>query len=183
MPLPKPVLLKYKNPVFVETGTLFGEAVKLALDCGFKEIYSIDIEKSIIDDHKKTFSNKPNVHFYCGSSNVLLNGILRGIHERVTFWLDAHPPGNILTLDNTPILGELHAIEFFIRQITDAQLPTIMLDDMRLFSKEDRAAVENILRRMYDGVLLYEDTHIAAKDIMVYKPHNSSDLEAPNAVY
>ena len=38
--LSKDVLSKYKNDIFVETGTLWGEAIDIALELGFKKIYS-----------------------------------------------------------------------------------------------------------------------------------------------
>ena len=34
--LSKSVLSKYKNDIFVETGTLWGEEIEGAIECGFK---------------------------------------------------------------------------------------------------------------------------------------------------
>ena len=36
-------LKKYKNSVFLETGTYQGDGIKKALEAGFEKIYSIEI--------------------------------------------------------------------------------------------------------------------------------------------
>ena len=168
MPLPKAVLAKYKNDVFVETGTLYGEAIRMALDAGFKHVYSIDIDSIRISSLRPAMAGSP-VSLYSGSSADILPAILPEIAGRITFWLDAHPAGNVLTLENTPVKGELAAIEAYMSRTPVDQYPTIMLDDMRLFTQEAR---DYIVGRLgcWPGLVSYEDTHIASADIMVYKP-------------
>ena len=56
MPINKDVLVKYiNNDIFIETGTLKGKGVKVALNCGFKKIYSIENDylsfKKVSDKH------------------------------------------------------------------------------------------------------------------------------------
>lgn len=169
MPIPKSVLEKYKNEVFVETGTLNGEGVQAALDCGFREVHSIDIDKSLVDAQIKKYAGQPDRHFYAGSSATLLPGILKDIQGRITFWLDAHADG-ALTLKNTPVLGELKAIDDYICCLTHPDYyPTIMVDDMRLFSAEDKAEMTRLLGR-YPGIVTVEDTVVAPRDVLVYIP-------------
>ena len=172
MPLPKEVLLKYRNDVFIETGTLHAEATRLAIECGFSVVHSMDIDANLIAGHKtaQAASGKFNVHFYAGSSADLLPAILKNVSGRITFWLDAHPPGNVLDLQNTPVVGELEAIRDYARNLPREQLPTVMLDDMRLFTDQAKLVIAETLRAAWAGELSFEDTHIASKDIMVYRP-------------
>jgi len=168
MPIPKSVLSKYKNEVFVETGTLSGEGIVAALACGFKEIHSIDINQGYINAEMHRCTENNGVHLYCGSSDTLLPTILNKIVGRITFWLDAHPDG-LLTLKNTPVLGELQAIDYHMSISEPSEYPTVMLDDMRLFSHEDKQQIESLLKR-WPGTVVFEDTLVAPKDVMVYVP-------------
>lgn len=168
MPLPKDVLMKYRNDVFVETGTLNGEAVRLALECGFQAVYTVDIDDIRIASLRPAMKGAP-VTLYAGSSASVLPVILPKIKGRITFWLDAHPPGNVLTLENTPVKGELEAISAYMTTLPLNMYPTIMLDDMRLFTQEAKDYMALLLGN-WPGVVSYEDTHIASKDIMVYRP-------------
>ena len=172
MPLPKTVLSKYKNDVFVETGTLNGEAVRLALDCEFKAVHSIDIDKIRIETLRPAMRGAP-VTLYAGSSADVLGTILKRINGRITFWLDAHPPGNVLDLVNTPVAAELEAIRNYVHTLPTTMLPTVMLDDMRLFTVGAKEVIVETLKASWRGELLYEDTNIATNDIMVYKPVQS----------
>ena len=56
--LSKSVLGKYKNNVFVETGTLWGEAVEVAIECGFKKIYSMEIDPEKAKFNKNKFKKE-----------------------------------------------------------------------------------------------------------------------------
>ena len=56
--LSKSVLSKYKNDIFVETGTLWGEAVEVAIECGFKKIYTVDIDPKKVEYSRKNFLKK-----------------------------------------------------------------------------------------------------------------------------
>ena len=56
--LSKSVLSKYKNDIFVETGTLWGEAIEVAIECGFKKIYSMEIDPEKIKFNKKKFKKE-----------------------------------------------------------------------------------------------------------------------------
>lgn len=170
MPMPKTVLEKYKNEVFVETGTLYGEAVKLAHDVGFKEVHSIDIDAGLIANQNRDHAGQPGMHFYCGSSGTLLPGILKGIKGRTTFWLDAHPPGLELKLSDTPLVQELQAITEYARGLDASCRPTVLIDDMRIFTPADRKILEDTLKAMYPGEIFHEDSHIATADILGYRP-------------
>lgn len=170
MPLPKPVLMKYANEVFVETGTLYGEAVRIALDCGFKQVHSVDIDKTLADAQRNNYGSKANMHFYAGSSGDLLPIILPKITGRITFWLDAHPPGMPLLMSATPLMAEIAAIKVHTEKLSGDSLPIILIDDMRIFSTEDKDKLREAIAACFKGAFSFEDNGVAPDDILVYKP-------------
>jgi len=126
--LQKSVLDKYRNPVFVETGSFEGGGIALALECGFARVYSIEIANRYYHMCQSKFGSNPKVKVYHGDSAQALPVILKEINAQITFWIDAHLP-----LDgakspggwrNCPTMMELKAI---------AQHPikthTILIDD------------------------------------------------------
>ena len=56
--LSKDVLSKYKNDIFVETGTLWGEAIDIALELGFKKIYSMEIDPEKVKSNRDKFKKE-----------------------------------------------------------------------------------------------------------------------------
>ena len=56
--LSKSVLSKYKNDIFVETGTLWGEAVEVAIECGFKKIYTVEIDPDKVKFSQQKFAKE-----------------------------------------------------------------------------------------------------------------------------
>ena len=56
--LSKSVLSKYTNDIFVETGTLWGEAVEVAIECGFKKIYTVEIDPDKVKFSQKKFAKE-----------------------------------------------------------------------------------------------------------------------------
>lgn len=85
--LPKAVLERYLNPVFVETGTGGGGTMVLAADCGFSSLYTIDVRQECLNEAKRLV---PSCVAVCGDSRVVLAEVLSSITQSVTFWLDAH---------------------------------------------------------------------------------------------
>ena len=81
-------LYKYINPVFVETGTYFGEGVAAALEAKFKEIHSIEISPSIHATVSELFEAHDNVHIVCGDSTKVLWDVIKDIQDKITFlWI------------------------------------------------------------------------------------------------
>lgn len=70
-------LTKYRNPVFVETGTHIGNGVRKALKCGFNEIYSIEIDHDRFLKCTKMFENNDNVTIIYGDSAIELPKLLK----------------------------------------------------------------------------------------------------------
>lgn len=127
--LSKYVLSKYKNNIFIETGTLHGDGVKLALDCGFSKIYSIEIDDDLVEFNLRQFHDQQDrIQIIHGDSFEVLKTLLKTINEPATFWLDGHWDSGPLGMYNCPLLHELDVI--YQHHIKSHSL---LIDDRRLF--------------------------------------------------
>ncbi len=108
----KELFQKYLNPVFIETGTYYGDGVREALLAGFETIYSIELSKELWEYCLNRYKDYPNVHLVFGDSHLVLDELLNKINEPVTFWLDGHYAGEGTTMGQfeSPLLQELEAI-------------------------------------------------------------------------
>jgi hypothetical protein len=86
----KKIFSKYLNPVFIETGSCDGDGIQLAIDAGFKTIYSIELAPEHYNHCVERFKHNPNVNLIFGDSRIVLSDLLSNINEPITFWLDAH---------------------------------------------------------------------------------------------
>ena len=102
------VFKKYKNrcKTFVETGTHEGTSIESALELGFKELYSVEINRWRAEYCKEKFEDYENVHLSQGWSTDFLRELLPTINERCLFWLDAHDEGG-----GAPTFEELDIIK------------------------------------------------------------------------
>jgi len=159
------VLLKYSNPVFIETGTLNGDGVRVALSCGFKRIYSIDINPEIVSRNQTQFLDYgERVQIIHGDSFEVLQTLLPTMQEPITFWLDGHWDGGPEGQYRCPLLHELDVI---------AQHPikthTLLIDDRRLFGDAShqwgREVTEDAVREKILAInpqyqIIYEPGHV-----------------------
>jgi hypothetical protein len=126
---------KGNHTVFCETGSYRGSGIQLALDAGFKNIISIDIDPANIDFCMNRFdlyrgidSPDADIQLFCGDSALCLGELLKDINEPCMFWLDAHAQhleGEELGENPFPLMMEL-------QQIQDRGIPgsTIIIDDI-----------------------------------------------------
>ncbi len=135
--LNKKILAAYHNDVFIETGTGHGEGVKAALASGFVEIHSIEADKKRFDTARQMFATEPSVTIYFGSSEDILESVLRTIDCPVTFWLDAvtsytqSSQGAISdTISPAPIIQELSIIAAH-----PVRTHTILINNMEDYAK------------------------------------------------
>lgn len=118
----------YKTRIFVETGTFGGDGIQKALNAGFEEVRSMDIDEGLLKDARRRFSGDSRVHIHLGDSGTRLSDIIDDITEPVTFWLDAHngfPDPNAVGVKNTPLMQELEQIKQH-----PIKTHTILIDDM-----------------------------------------------------
>jgi hypothetical protein len=87
MPL---INLKKFSKVFVETGTYYGETVRKAIESGYEEIHSIEINDFYYQKNKIDFKNNKNIFLHKGDSSIILFETIKNINDQITFWLDGH---------------------------------------------------------------------------------------------
>ncbi len=168
------------NNIFVETGTYTGGGVQVALDCGFREIRSIEIDHQLYELIRDRFKNENSVKlFYGDSSTEDFWNMIKDIEEPATFLLDAHlSSGDPLAHPiEVPLLKELDIIKRH-----KIKTHTILIDDVRIFgynpSADPRISKEwgDITRdRVISSVLginnkytiSYRNTNNAQNDLLV----------------
>lgn len=108
-------LKKYLSEVFIETGTFYGAGVRKALEAGFNEIYSIEIDPEKFKHCSFMFRGNPKVHLILGDSTTELPKLLSSLTKRCTFWIDAHysGEGGKMGAKWSPIKEELEAIKSY----------------------------------------------------------------------
>jgi len=124
---------EYKNNIFIETGSHLGDGIQRAVDIGYRQIYSMEINHKYYHKCVARFKRNGNVHLLLGDSLDWLPKILKSINEPCTFWLDAHMSKisrNCPTLEEIKLIGQ-HKIKKH----------TFIIDDMQDFGT---AAHENI---------------------------------------
>ena len=129
--LSKSVLSKYKNDIFVETGTLWGEAIEVAIECGFKKIYTVDIDPKKVEHSRKKFAKEVKsgqVEVLEGDTFKMFPDILKKIDAPATFWLDAHWDGGPMGDYKCPLPFELEAL-----LTHPIKTHTLLVDDRRIF--------------------------------------------------
>lgn len=117
---------RFPNYYFVETGTFFGDGIRLALRAGFPEIHSVEIDHSTAEREKAKFASYHNVHIWEGDSGKVLWDVIKDIDQPITFWLDGHnsdPDPSIKK--NTPLMEELEQIKMH-----SIKTHTILIDDI-----------------------------------------------------
>lgn len=169
--LTKEVLQKYRNDIFVETGTATGSGVKLALELGFKMIYSIELGARLQAKNAEQFKDFGNVKLFTGESISLLSEIIKQLDSKATFWLDAHSG----KLKQAPIYRELEVINQ-----SSIKNHTIMIDDMRVIGKSTwgkglnkNILIEKLLSINSLYTITYENNTLAENDIMVAHEKNN----------
>lgn len=168
------IFSKYINNFFLESGTYLGHSIDKALECGFKEIHSIEVGNELYLNAKKKYVNNNNVHLHLGPSEELIWGVIKYIKEPITFWLDGHQDTDDSPRSKNvcPLLLELDAISKH-----DIKTHTILIDDIRgcgtATSKgEYWPTLDELKKKIYsinsDYVITFEDGHVN-NDILVAK--------------
>lgn len=175
MPLNTDILRSHLNPAFVETGTYLGEGVRAALEAGFEQIWTVDLESDNKWEVEQPLPQSPNIVFAVGDSALFLADLVPTLDVPTTFWLDAHPTGyfNLLQPD-LPLINELIALSFSQRSSDDI----ILIDDLRLFNPEDQMRLTAFIRLLWpDCMIDIIDSSIIPQDILRIrniKPNNEN---------
>ena len=171
MPLNNFSLADHLSDVFIETGTHRGDGVRRALEAGFKQAYSVDPDQLIMTRIPARISNHRNVMIKCGESIDYLDAFIEHSEGKsVTFWLDAHPSGELSLLsgvagrNKAPLLDELMIIG---RKLYLLGAVTVLIDDMRLFSADDQRRIEDFVSGLRPMVAMSRANGVVSGDILV----------------
>ena len=99
----------------------------------FKEIYSIELDKTHFKNTQIRFVGYPNINILQGQSDKVLPEVLRSIDEPCLFWLDAHwsDCSTAKGETETPFIQKLQCIS----NHTKAQDRITLIDDTQLTDK------------------------------------------------
>jgi len=166
---PFPITQKKTNS-FIETGSYRGDSIKVAIELGFKEIFSIELHPEHYQHCVDRFSEQKNVKLFLGDSGIILSQILKdNPNTNFTFWLDGHFSGTHTARGEkaSPLMEELENI--LSRKIENE---IIYIDDMRIYKNHDsNLNEENILSMVKkykpDANIFYIDTRQAKNDVLV----------------
>lgn len=127
---------RFKNDIFIESGTFLGNGLNCALQAGFKECFSVEIHEHLYLKAKERFGKeikRGQVKLYHGDSAEILKPLIEALNQPATFWLDAHISANYgaKLAKNCPIIEELE----FIKN-SAIKNHTILIDDLNCFGKE-----------------------------------------------
>ena len=173
--LSKDVLSKYKNDIFVETGTLWGEAIDIALELGFKKIYSMEIDPEKVKSNRDKFKKEIKegiVEIVEGDTFKIFKDVIAKVDAPATFWLDAHWDGDVLGEYKCPLPFELEALLSH-----PIKTHTLLVDDRRLFGEigsswgedlDEELLIEAMTDINSDYQISFEDGHVE-DDIIVAK--------------
>lgn len=171
--LTNPVLSKYVNHSFFETGTYLGDSVKLALECGFEKVISVELMEELQDRNKEIFKNEieeEKVDLIVGDTLLILDSIVENLEDRTTFWLDAHQDLGPAGVKKCPLYEEIEAIGR-----SKIKNHTIMIDDMRCLNGvfpwsvgiTKEGIVERIKQINEKYRIVFEPSPFGPQDIMV----------------
>tara|TARA_R100001480_G_scaffold154661_1_gene160722 strand:+ start:592 stop:1188 length:597 start_codon:yes stop_codon:yes gene_type:complete len=116
---------KSNSNTFIETGCHFGGSLTHAINGGYKNLYSCDINKERVDHCLAELSSKCDVLRIDHSNSIdFFEKLLPTIDTDATFWLDAHDEGG-----GVPTFDELA----LIKKLFKNKESTIVIDDIPLY--------------------------------------------------
>jgi len=164
-------LSKYKNELFIETGTLYGGGTKKALEAGFDFVCTIEIHPKYYNISQKNLAKEIEEEKACmflADSKEALENILPDIDVKFTIFLDAHWHKNREGMDCSPLYGELDILKKYPKYID-----TILIDDKRMLGRrswgktiEFDKVLEKLKEINPDFFIMYE-TGLIEDDIIV----------------
>lgn len=160
---------KFPNECFVETGSLKGYGIAMALNAGFKTVYSMEINPEFHNICKQKYKRDHRVKLFLGDSSTDLYAMIAQINTPATFWLDAH----VATGETgCPILQELDAIKMH-----PIKNHTILIDDVRIFGTFhfDFITISDVINKILEINPNYQISYVNGyvdNDILVARvPH------------
>lgn len=171
MTLPEPLLRQYKRGAFVETGTHEGGGVRKALQVGFTEIHSVEVDPATHAAAVRNVGGLPGVYLALADCLDWLPGVVPKLTSPSTFWLDGHffPDGKPRRLGRLywPLLEELK----IIRDLAVRKDHVILIDDRLsfegMFEIPEREVRKLLLEINPAYQITYADSLYRPQDIMI----------------
>lgn len=170
--LTKQVLEKYPNPYFLETGTAYGDCVRLALELNFEKIFSIEIDPFLQNQNTNCYKqaiNENKLTLITGDSLQEIINLIPKLDKPTTFWLDAHVDDGPSGIKKCPLYEELIAIK-----TSRIKIHTILIDDMRCIGRGnwgEGITIESLKKYLLEinpeYKFTYEHNTCALNDILV----------------
>lgn len=188
-------ILKITNcSMYVETGTGIGESLNYAKSFPFKKLYTVDIDKDLLEAVKNKNNDDRIVYINDNSSNAFKTLIpTLEAETSVCFFLDAHLPGadfhkisyeesmKQYKMDCFPLEEELKTI----KKCRTNKKDVIIIDDLQFYEPtqcehktwfygdlQEKLGLKQTSNFIYE---MYSDTH----DISVYTKHQGYLLLMP----
>jgi len=160
--LPVDLLADCLTFIFVETGSWDGGGIQLAVDTGFPEIHSVEVDRGCYENCCKMFSDLDYIYLYHGESTAMLSRLLPTLTSPMTFWLDAHA-GNAPTNGSelVPLLSEIDVVaKYFVPG------SIILVDDCRLMGSGNWEDVSK--EKVLEKLLKIPELEITIHDSISY---------------
>lgn len=118
----------FSAPIFVETGTYYGQTSEWASTL-FEKVFTIENSRELYEQTADRYKGVGNINFLLGDSRTHLIDLARTISEPTIFWLDAHWSGSNTygKNDQCPLIEEIEIIN------TCQSDTYLLIDDARLF--------------------------------------------------
>lgn len=168
-------LLDFKNfnsfsPIFIETGTCYGDGLQRAIDAGFTMLYSVEAHKPFYEHSKKRFRNIPDkiVKLYHGKSTDKLPEMLANAYRPAVIFLDAHPAGQG-TAGHNELMKEGASSEYHQHTILTNELKHILnhsknhliiIDDQNGLNADNEEYIKMLLAANPAYKFLFMDEHL-----------------------
>lgn len=161
---------RYGMRVLVETGTYYGEMVS-AMKGRFTAIYSVEYDPQLAQRAIRKFARYPHIHILQGDSQQVVPELLKAIHERALFWLDAGYYGwSGLQGDRQRLTTELEAI---LRDSGNQHV--VLMDDARGLNGQNGAPTVAELKQRIE--LEFPGRKVEVKfDILRITPRSTADF-------
>jgi hypothetical protein len=120
-----------RETTWVETGSYLGEtSSKLAKIS--KQVHSLEPDVGLFQYVSWRYRNAENLTFYLGTSEQILEDIVKNLQSDISFWLDGHFSGDITFKGelSSPIVNELEIIARYLPNLTNVR---VLVDDVRDF--------------------------------------------------
>jgi hypothetical protein len=161
---------KTKTEWFIETGSLAGDGIDLALRSGFYKVFSIELADHYYQYCVDRFKNDERVEIIHGDSLHKLKELLDSKpNTSFTYWLDGHYSGGDtgFGVKESPLMEEL---EYILSRKVESEL--IYVDDMRIYRNfNEELNTENILKLVEKykphAKIWYESSDFDPNDILV----------------